>query len=315
MRRISEQHDALSSPHRQWVAEVERRDQRGCHSVDQPQHVRCRTGEGPPQVFEVTGGSPLLAEDLSGRHEPIERLQVSADRKRHGVTVWPEPRDERMRLESGRHVGGWDCPPPRGKAREACRLLAEQDRSYRGAQPVRANHDVPNDLLAALELSHHAVGTLFESYETRADSDPLRWDAHREALEQIGPMHADHVNAAKALRPRRIRLAEDCLAAVHSPQLARVYSHARPEDVVGRPKALQHADPVRLDADAGSDLAEPRRLLEDQRLETRLLQRDRGREAGNSAADHQDAHRRPLTAVSRPAARLRTSLRHRRSSM
>src|SRR5581483_1847539 len=107
--------------------------------------------------------------------------------------------------------------------------------------------------------------------------------------------------------PGRIRLAEDRLAAVHSPQLARVDSHAGPEDVVGRPKSLEHADPIRLDADAGADLAELRRRLEHQRLESRLLQRDRARQPGDSAPDYQDAHRGPLTSPPRltsPCARV-----------
>ena len=40
---------------------------------------------------------------------------------------------------------------------------------------------------------------------------------------------------------------------------------------------------------------ELRRLLEDQRVESRLLQRDRRRHPGDSATDHQDAHHDPAS--------------------
>ena len=54
------------------------------------------------------------------------------------------------------------------------------------------------------------------------------------------------------------------------------------------PIALQRLDGLRAGIDGGADLAERRRRLEDLRLNPEGLQRIRGREPGEPAADDRD---------------------------
>ncbi len=299
MGRVAQQDDALRSPHRKRIAEIERCDERRRDAVDQIKHISGRAGEGPPQVLQVTGWPPFLAMDLCGGDETVERMQVRPDRKRHCVTARAQPRRERVRLEPGRHIGGRNRSPPPGNASEARLLFAEENRPHRGAQPISADHDVTDDLLAVLEHRDDAVGALLEGDKTSAGPDPLGVDSQREALEQVGAMHADQVNAAVALRPRRIGLGEDRLTAVHSPQLTAVDWHAGTENVLGGTKTPQHADPIWLDSDAGADLGHLRRLLQHEGVQSCLLQRDRCRHPGDSTANYKDAHFAPFTSPAR----------------
>jgi len=58
---------------------------------------------------------------------------------------------------------------------------------------------------------------------------------------------------------------------------------------VAKPDRAQHADRLRTDIDAGADLAEGRRALENIRFDAEMGQRGRRRQSGQTAPDDSDA--------------------------
>ena len=199
-------------------------------------------------------------------------------------------------LEALGHPLHRDRPAPRRDAGEARLLLAEQDRADRRAQAVGADHDVAEDLVAVLEPRHDAVRPLLEPDELGVEPHALGGDLLDEALEEVGAVHAD-VHVAVVLGHARVVLGEDRAPVVHAPPLAGVDAHAAAADVVRRAQLRQHAHRVRVHADAGADLRQLGRLLQDVRVQARLLQGDGGGHPTDAAADHEDPHSTPTCSL------------------
>ena len=153
------------------------------------------------------------------------------------------------------------------------------------AHAVGADHELGLDLSAIGEGEHDAVASLLQSGQAVSQMNGAVIEPACERVQQVGAVKGVIGSAV----PRRslVPIVEfEELAGLH---VARVDSGRQvPDggDLVADADRLQRLDGLRADVDRGADLAQGRSGLENLRLDPEGLQRIRGREPGEPAADN-----------------------------
>ena len=155
-------------------------------------------------------------------------------------------------------------------------------------------------------LAHRAVGenepdarrSFLKTDQLMIEMNSFGIDAARQDLQKIGAMEG--VNAgAKAGRSRRLVAIVERRAGIHvaGEHAGRDVGDGR--DPLAKPDRAQRFDGLRTDVDAGANLAELQRLLEDLHLEAEAGERGGSRQTGQAAADDGNTNlgHGPLTAA------------------
>ena len=155
---------------------------------------------------------------------------------------------------------------------------------------VAADQHVAAHLLAGLQRHLDAVLVLRHGDAARAELLCFRRHRVEQELDQVGAMDVVH---RRAVAPRRFVAERRLVEHLAGAQIAIVIGLRLDADGAHRrfePEFAQHDRGIGGDLDAGADLVQHRRLLEHQRVDTLMAQRNRSSQSANTAACDEYAH-------------------------
>ena len=241
------------------------------------------------RILDAALGQPGFARRLlrAADADPVEGPS-GRDVVLHDAAVRSHPDagdlgDIEMRDPLGRHQ-----PAPGDVAGVARQLLAEHLPAHRRVDAVGADEDVAGRGAAVGERDGDAVGILIEALDARAEVEAFLAEAAEQHVEQVGAVRGVVRRAEMRLRPLAERRVVEAVAGVPGAIVApfRIVRDARQR--IAEAERPQDARRVAADLEAGADLAEGRRLLEQLGRDAALPQRQQRRDAADAAARDQD---------------------------
>jgi hypothetical protein len=171
-------------------------------------------------------------------------------------------------------------------------LGAEQQFADERVDAVGAHYHLGLDAGAVSEGCLDVVAVVDQVGELVTEMDPVAGQRPGQGGEQVGPVDLVLGEPEGGLQRSGQRGAQQGAAVVPAPLMPGRRLHASPGQLLGQPEPMQHPGGVGAEVDAGTDLAQHRRLLVHLDVNARLQQRQGGAEAADAAAD--DGHRDPV---------------------
>ena len=225
----------------------------------------------------------------SERLMPIQlKVRPGRDVVLHDAAVRPHPDAGDLGHIEMRDALGRHQPAPGDVAGVARQLLAEHLPAHRRMDAVGADENVAGRGAAIGERDRDAVRVLIEALDARAEAEAFLAEAAEQDVEQVGAVRGVVRRAEMRLRPLAERRVVEAIAGVPGAIVAAFRTVDDARQRIAEPERPQDARRVAADLEAGADLGEGRRLLEQFGLDAALAQRQQRRDAADAAARDQD---------------------------
>ena len=171
-------------------------------------------------------------------------------------------------------------------------LVAAQMLAHRRMDTVAADQRIAAECFAGLQPDLDAVRVLRHRRDARAKAPGLRWDRIEQDLDQVGAMDVVHRRAVTGGRFVAERRLVQHAAGAQVAVIVGLRLDADGADRGFEADLAQHDRGIAGDLDAGADLGHHLGLLQHQRVDAVMAQRNGSGQPANTAARDQNAHGR-----------------------